>query len=94
MQNLEENKTNEKVIIKQNTYFKKTKLNKVIMIVSNSSRNEINEEKKYFTKRLISGKVGMAAYLFPKIILANHYITVTQFQYILTISIAWEFATN
>ncbi len=26
--------------------------------------------------------------------LPNHYITVTQFQYILTIYIAWEFATN
>ncbi len=26
--------------------------------------------------------------------LPSHYITVTQFQYILTISIAWEFATN
>ncbi len=26
--------------------------------------------------------------------LLSHYITVTQFQYILTISIAWEFATN
>ncbi len=24
----------------------------------------------------------------------NHYIAVIQFQYILTISIAWEFATN
>ncbi len=26
--------------------------------------------------------------------LPSHYITVTQFQYIWTISIAWEFATN
>ncbi len=30
----------------------------------------------------------------PKTCLQSHYITVTQFQYILTISIAWEFATN
>ncbi len=30
----------------------------------------------------------------PYTYLPSHYITVTQFQYILTISIAWEFATN
>ncbi len=34
------------------------------------------------------------AVLWPHTYLPMHYITVTQFQYILTISIAWKFATN
>ncbi len=35
---------------------------------------------------------NIIAYLYSY--LPSHYITVTQFQYILTISIVWEFATN
>ncbi len=45
------------------------------------------EKMKTYKHTLLAG--GMLITYLP-----SHYITVTQFQYILTMSIAWEFATN
>ncbi len=60
----------------------------------------VNDPTTPILKNILKMSINYVYYLFKymtghiRAYLPSHYITATQFQYILTISIAWEFATN